>query len=236
MAEGSSYSLFLTVLAVLVLGCGEITPEQSFIESVNADDKSFKGEWIYKSQIAGQFTFSVRTRMSIEVSREKFHLVAKWTGANPPSERRTEEWIYDGEVLWQLIPSRRQANWLEIDEFEERSFWKMPLQMSPFAPPKDTGKEEIVAGRTCKVLQIKGRYDQGDVTLTYWIDKERNLLLKKEHLLKAGGMVLAHEVYECKSIEFDPVFPQKRFEVKVPSDWVKTEKSYLDCEVLNTKF
>mgnify|MGYP000082398849 CR=1 FL=1 len=101
---------------------------------------------------------------------------------------------------------------------------------------KRQGKEEVVSGRICKILQTKGKYERGDVTLTYWVDKEKNLLLKKEHLLKAGDLTLIHEIYECQSIEFNPVFSQGRFEVNVPSDWVKVKKRYLDCELLNTKF
>jgi len=228
--------LFFAVFVIFIFGCGRSTPEQSLIKKVNADDKNFRGKWVYKSQIAGQFTYSVRTRIYIKVNGKKFHLIAKWTEANPPSERRTEEWVYDGKVLWQLIPSQKQADWLEIKGFKKGPFWKMPPRMKPFAPPKETGKEEIIAGRICKVLQTRGKYDQGDVTLTYWVDKEKNLLLKKEHLLEAGGLTLIHEAYECESIEFAPAFPEGAFEVNIPSDWVKVKKRHLDCELLNTKF
>jgi len=231
--------VFLTVVFTglgFVFGCSKRTPEQALIKEVNADDKNFRGEWVYKSQIAGQFTYSVKTKIRIEVSGSKFHLIARWGVANPPEARRTEEWIYDGEILWQLIPTQKQANWLELKGLKRSAFWKMPPQVRPFPPPQDTGKEEMIAGRICKVLQTKGKYDQGDVTLTYWVDKDRKLLLKKEHLLEAGGMILVHEAYECESIEFEPVFPPGNFEINIPSDWVKVKKMYLDCEFLNTKF
>lgn len=228
--------LFFAILLSLFLECKKSTPEQALIKEINADDKYFIGNWVYKSQIGGQFTYSVRTRIYIEVSGKKFHLIAKRTEANPPSERRTEEWVYDGKVLWQLIPSQKRADWLKVKEFKKGPFWKMPPRIRPFPPPKEIGEEEIIAGRICKVLQTKGKYEKGDVTLTYWVDKERNLLLKKEHLLEAGGLTLIHEAYECESIEFDPAFPEGTFEVNIPSDWVKVEKRYLDCELLNTKF
>ena len=232
--------LFLLIFAVVFIsGCirpSQETPEQSLIKKVNADDKNFRGIWVYKSQIAGQFTLSVRTKINIEVNGKKFRLTGKWGINNPPDQRRTEEWIYDGKILWQLIPSQKQVNWLEIKEFRKGPFWKMPLQIKPFPPPRETGKEEVVAGRICRVLQTKGKYQRGDVTLIYWVDKEKNLLLKKEHLLKREDLTLIHEIYECQNIEFDPVFSSGRFEVNVPSNWVKVKKRYLDCELLNTKF
>ena len=43
-------------------------------------------------------------------------------------------------------------------------------------------------------------------------------------------------VLEGKSIEFNPVFSEKSFEVKIPADWVKVKRQYLDCEFLDTKF
>lgn len=227
--------LIFVIFVSFILGCGRSTPEQSLVKKVNAGDKSFKGSWIYKSQMAGQFTYSVRTMINIEVSEKKFHLVGKWGDANPPDERRTEEWIFDGKILWQFVPDQKQANWLEIKGFRKGPFWKMPPRMTPFAPPEETGEEQI-AGRACKVLKISGKYDQGDVTLTYWVDKEMNLLLKKEHLLEVGGFVLAHEAYECENIEFDPTFRKGIFDCRVPLDWVKVKKRYPDCELLDTKF
>ena len=229
--------LVFAVFMGFFFGCGRPAPEQPLIIKVNTDDKNFRGEWVYRAQLGGQFTdLPVRTKIRIEASGRKFHLSGEWTEANPPDERRTEGWIYDGKVLWQLIPSQKQANYLKIKGFRKGPFWKMPPQVTPFPPPQETAKEEVIAGRICRVLQTKGKYDQGDVTLTYWIDKEKNLLLKKEHLLEAGGLTLFHEIYECEHIEFDPVFPEGTFEVNIPSDWIKVKKRYLDCALLNTKF
>ena len=227
--------LFFSVFVVFIFGCTSPTPEQSLIKKVNTDDKSFKGEWVYKSQIAGQFTYAVRARLYVEVNKEKFHLIVKWTEANPPDRRGVEEWIYDGKILWQIIPSQKQVSYLKVKSFKKGPFWKMPLQLKPLAPPKEIDKDTI-AKRICKVLQTKGKYEGADVTLTYWIDEEKNILLKKEHLLEKEGLVLIHESYECKNIEFNPVFSEKNFEVKIPADWVKVKKQYLDCEFLNTKF
>lgn len=228
--------LIFIIFVSSFLGCGRSTPEQSLIKEVNADDKNFKGVWVYKSRMGGQFAIAERTRINIEVSGKKFHLIGKWGEFNPPSERRTEEWVYDGKALWQFVPDQEQLTRLEIKELRKGPFWKMPSRVTPFAPPQEMGEEEIIAGRICKVLQTEGEYDQGEITLTYWIDEEMDILLKKEHLLEAGGMTLVHEVYECENIEFDPVFLQRAFEISIPSDWVKVNKRYLDCELLDTKF
>ena len=236
MAKRKLLFWIFVVFISFIFGCSKPTPEQLLIKRVYQDNKHFKGSWVYKSQIAGQFGYEVRTKINIEVDGKKFHLIGKWGEANPPYERRTEEWLYDGKILWQLEPGQKQVSWLKINRPGRMPFWKMPPLVTPFPPPKETGKEEIIAGRICKVLQTKGKYDQGNVTLTYWIDKEKNILLKKEHLLEAVGMILAHEAYECESIEFNPVFSDETFEVNIPSDWVKVKKRYLDCELLDTKF
>jgi len=221
---------------LFIYGCGGVKQGVSFIKKVNADDKSFRGRWVYKSQISGQFTYSVRTRIYIEANGKRFHLVARWTEANPPGERRTEEWIYDGKVLWQILSSQKQAHWFGIKGSRMEPFWKIPSRTDPFPPPQETGREDIIAGRVCKVLQTGGKYDKGYVTLTYWVDKEKNLLLKKEHAVEAGGLMLIHETYECESIEFDPAFSEGTFEVDIPPDWIKVERRLLDSELLKTKF
>ena len=236
MVKRKLFSLVFAISVIFISGCTSSIQEQSLIREVNTDDKSFKGEWVYKSQISGQFTYSVRTRIYVEVSGEKFHLTAKWTEANPPHKRGTKEWVYDGKILWQFIPSQKQVNWFKVKGFKKGPFWKMFPQVKPFPPPKEIGKEEVIAGRICKVLQTKGKYEKGDVTFTYWVDKERHFLLKKEHLLEVEGLILIHEAYVCENIEFEPVFPEGTFEVNVPSDWVKVKKRSLDCEFLDTKF
>jgi len=197
---------------------------------------NFEGEWVYKSQISGQSFFAVRAQMKVKASGGKFHLIVKWTDANPPSQRGTREWICNGEVLWRLVRTKKEAMRFDADSLNGRPFWKMPPEVSPFGAPKFAGRKETVAGRTCLVMQIKGKYQGGDVTLTYWVDKEKGVALKKEHLLKAAGAVLAHEVYECKSVKFDRTFPDRTFKVSLPSGWRKSEDGIPECEVLITKF
>ena len=235
MAKRESMLLGLLVLTGLILGCGGSTAERSLVDRANKDDKRFKGVWVYKSRMPGQFEFPEGTRIDVEMDGRKFHLVAKWGAAHPLKRGQTEEWVHNGKFLWELLPIQKQGNWLEIKGLRRGPFWKMPYQMTPFGPVEDIGEEDV-AGRACKVLRTKGRYDQGDVTLTYWIDAERSVLLKKEHLLEAGGILLVHEIYECENIEFDPRLSAGIFDVNVPSGWVKVEKHHVDSELLDTKF
>ena len=228
--------LIAVIFIFFISGCGRKTPEIEFIKKVNADDKRFKGEWVYKSQIAGQFTYSVRTRIRIGVDGKRFYIFAKWTEANLPEERRDEKWVYDGKILWQIIPSEKRVNYIKVREFKRGPFWKIPERISPFPPPKKIMREEKIAGRDCIIFQVKGKYGKGDVKITYWIDKEKNLLLKKEHILERDGAVVVRECYECEYIEFAPVFEEGTFKVDIPHDWVKVKKIYLDCELLKTKF
>lgn len=223
--------LVLAVLFCFISGCGGATPEQAVIKEVNKDDKNFKGVWVYKAGLARQSDVMENARVEIVVDGKKFRLVRKSRRASTPDE----ECVYDGEVLWQLLPSQKQGNSLEIGRFEQGPFWKMPYKMKPFDPPQETG-EHVVAGRKCKVLRTGGKYGKGDVTLTYWVDKEENVLLKKEHLLEAAGLMLAREIYECESIEFAPAVASGTFEVEIPQDWVQVKKQFLDCEILDTKF
>jgi len=235
MSKGKSRLVGLLVLTGLILGCGGSTPERLLVDRANKDDKRLRGVWVYKSKMPGQFEFSEGARINVQMDGRKFHLVAKWGMAHPTRIGETEEWIHNGKFLWELVPFQKQANWLEIKGLRRGPFWKMPYQMTPFGPVEDIGEEDV-AGRACKVLRTKGRYDQGDVTLTYWIDAGRSVLLKKEHLLEAGGILLVHEIYECEDIEFDPGFSAGMFEVNIPSDWVKVEKHHVDSELLDTKF
>jgi len=223
------------VLVGFVLGCGGPGSEQALIKKANKDDKSFRGTWVYKSKMGEQIEFPIRARVDIVVSGKKFRLAARWTGASLSKGRRTEEWKYDGKVLWHLIPFQKQVNRLDIKGFKRGPFWKMPPRVTPFAPPRPAGEGEV-AGRRCKILRTSGRYDQGYVTLTYWIDEEKKVLLKKEHLLEAAGLLLVNEVFECENIQFDPSISKEVFEPNVPSDWVEVKKLYLDCELLETKF
>lgn len=221
---------------VSLLGCGGGKSKNPLVNKVNADDKNFRGVWVYKSQFGEQTNFPVMTRIDISVEGEKFHLTGKWGTNNPSVKRGTEEWIYDGKVLWEPEPSQKQVKWFSIKGFKKGPlpFWKMPPQMSPFSPPNKAGEGEIV-GRNCHLLKMEGRYDQGDVTLSYWIDQETNILLKKEHQLEAGGP-LVHEAFECERIEIDPIFSEGTFRFEVPPDWVKVKMHNLDSELLDTKF
>jgi outer membrane lipoprotein-sorting protein len=110
----------------------------------------------------------------------------------------------------------------------------MPLILTPFGVPESAGEGEVV-GRKCTLLEFSGRYEGGDITITYWIDKEENILLKKEHKIYAGGP-LAYYSFECTSIEIDPEFDKKIFSYQVPSDWIKVKRNSLETDFLDTHF
>jgi hypothetical protein len=218
-----------------LLGCSGSDYQQQAAGRVNAHDKRFAGSWLYKSRMGEQQEHPVLARLTLLVDGSKFRVVAHWTTAAPVGKRGKEQWVSDGKHLWQLVPARKQVNKYSSGVLKAIHFWKMPYRMSPFSPAREAG-EDGVAGKRCRVLAVSGKYDQGDVTLRYWIDIERDVLLKKEHLLGAGGLLLVHEIYECEHIDYSPRFSQGVFDVEVPEDWVEVEKLSLDSELLDTKF
>jgi hypothetical protein len=182
-----------------------------------------------------QHDHPVLARMNLSVDRKSFHLQVEWTSASPSHRRGREEWKSDGRFLWQIVPSRKQVNRYGPSSLKALYFWRMPHSMSPFGPARDAGRDGV-AGRRCRVLATGGKYDQGDVTLKYWVDAESHVLLKKEHVLGAGGLLLVHETYECEQIEYGLQFNERDFQVDVPVDWVEVEKLSLDSDLLDTKF
>ena len=228
-------SIGTAFLIMAVLGCGGTDEQHSMARRVNASNKVFKGTWVYKARMGEQHEHPVLARMDISVDGKRFRLKADWTSASPAGRLGTEEWVSDGKHLWQMLPSRKQVNRFGPDALKALHFWRMPHRMSPFGPARDAGLDGV-AGRKCRVLATTGKYDQGDVTLKYWVDSESDVLLKKEHVLGAGGLLLVHETFECEQIQYGPQFSQRDFVAEVPEDWVEVEKLSLDSELLNTKF
>lgn len=62
------------------------------------------------------------------------------------------------------------------------------------------------------------------------------MLLKKEHIIGPEKEPFFKEYYECKSIEYNPVFPEDIFILEVPETYVKVKKIFPDWELLNNKF
>ena len=234
--------MFRKILLALALGCVfgcSPTSEKAgspLISKVNADDKCFRGTWVYKSSSPGNiFKDVVRTRIEIIVSGKKFRITGKWGVNVPPDERRTEEWFYDGNILWNPVASQKQVNWMELKRFKKYPFWKMSARISSFGSPEEAGEGEI-AGRPVRILKLTGKYARADVTFAYWVDKETSLLLKKEHILGPLKDPLIKEAYECEAIEYEPELSEDMFVYEVPQDFIKVKKRYLDCELLETNF
>lgn len=217
---------FILIVSVLVVFCGfnflGRTMDKSrnpLIAKVNADDKSFKGVWVHKGvKILG----GPEEEINISVSGKKFNV--------------NDRWIYDGKTLFEIDNSEKQVNWMKWKWSPKRiPFWKMPWRMKPFGEPQKVGEEKM-AGRDCIKLRIEGKYGGAKVTLNYWIDKENNVLLKKENIIGPEKDPLLKEFYECERIEYNPSFPKDTFEVKIPANYIKVKKIFPDCELLDNKF
>jgi outer membrane lipoprotein-sorting protein len=222
MYRGILILIFSLYVTSGLSGCGGTDPSGSLITMVNKDNKSFKGKWFYRFQFA-EHPYPKTLYISVSVSGNKFHLSGE------------DEWICDGKVLWKPESSQNEVKWFSADVLKnKRLFWKMPYTMSPFGTPVEAGEGEI-AGRPCHILELQGKYDQGNVRITYWIDKETNILLKKEHNLEAGGPLIK-EVFECESIDIHPDFDEGSFLFEPPSEWTSVKMRFLDNDLLDTKY
>ncbi|MBI5233368.1 MAG: hypothetical protein HY880_03345 [Deltaproteobacteria bacterium] len=209
---------------ILLLLPAWVFSADSIVWKVNSDDKSFTGIWAHKIKTPGQDIYSVMARVRLSVDRTRFRL-----------KNEKDELIYDGSVIWHLFPQEKRLTWMSIERFEDVPFWKMSPEMAPLVPANAAG-EETIAGRPCIIIKTTSSSKQGSVALTYWVDKEKNLLLKKEYLLKTGDQVLVRETYECEEIEFTKEAPRETFDVPANEGW-KTEKiNTVDSKLLTTRF
>lgn len=225
MTKKISSACFFAFFALFILS-GKASAE-TIASRANEDNKSFKGVWIHKIKTPGQEAYQVFTRINIDVKGKKFRI---------EHEDKDMAMIYDGGTLWELVPSQKTASFIEMAELKQIPFWKMNTQAGPLMPLNFAG-ENFVAGRICNVYRITSEYKEGSVSVTYWIDKEKELLLKKEYLLIIRGKPYVREGYECESVKFDPALPPATFEANVPEDWTKIKKLNLDLGPLfKTRF
>lgn len=198
---------------------------ESVARRVNRDDKSFKGTWVHKIKTPGQDLFSVISRASVEVEGRKYRM-----SGDGGSEVR-----FNGDILWELTPSGKKAGWLEAAEVQELPFWKMDYNADPLLLLNLSG-EETVAGRLCYVFRITGEYKEGDVSVAYWVDKEKDLLLKKEYILIVNKKLFVRESYESVEVEFGSACAPSDFEAEIPAGWTRFKKNRLDIALLRTKY
>ncbi|MBU0533601.1 MAG: hypothetical protein KJ887_02235 [Candidatus Omnitrophica bacterium] len=220
-------ALFILLLLITITssGCSSSKRDDSesgidnLITKVNADDKSFKGVWIYKgAKIIG----GKENKINISISGKKFNI--------------NDRWLYDDATFYDIDKKEKLAKWKKWKwSGRQLPFWKMPVSMNPFGAPVQVS-EDKVAGRDCIVCKIGGTRDRVEVSLKYWIDKEKNVLLKKEHIIGPENDPFFKESYECESIEYNPVFSEDTFTPEIPASYVRVKKAFLDCELLDNKF
>lgn len=199
---------------------------ESVASRVNRDDKSFKGTWVHKIKTPGQDLFSVISRVSVEVEGGKYRI---------SSDDGASDVRFNGVTLWELVPSAKKAGWLDAAEVSEIPFWKMDYNADPLLLLNLSG-EETVAGRPCYVFRVTGEYREGDVSVAYWVDKERDLLLKKEYILIINKKLFVRESYESVEVEFGSDFSPSEFEAEIPAGWTRFKKNRLDIALLRTKY
>ena len=199
---------------------------ESVARRVNRDDKNFKGTWVHKIKTPGQDLFSVISRADVEVKGRKYRI---------SREDGDSDVRFNGEVLWEITPSKKKAGWLEAAEISEIPFWKMDYNADPLLLLNLSG-EETVAGRPCYVFRIANEYREGDVSVAYWVDKEKDILLKKEYILIVNKKLFVRESYESEAVEFDPMSLPGNFEAEIPTGWTKVKKNRLDIALLRTKY
>ena len=189
---------------------------RSIAFEVNEQNKDFKGEWIHKPVMR-----SIKEKIRLSVSGNKFAI--------------DNSIIYDGKTVHQIDFHNKEVRKFVMPKWRTLSFWMMPIKMTPFGPAQKIG-EGIIAGRKTDVYEIRGKYEGANVFLTYWVDKEKKVLLKKEHIIGPKNDPLLMEFYECQKIEFEPSFPEDAFVCKIPSDFLEVNLRYLGIDLLDTKF
>jgi len=199
---------------------------ESVARRVNRDDKSFTGTWVHRIKTPGQDLFSVISRVSVEVNGSKYRIA---------SDDGVSDVRFNGKVLWEMKPAVKKAGWLEADEVSEIPFWKMDYNADPLLLLNFSG-EEVVAGRVCYVFRVTGEYKEGDVSVAYWVDKETDLLLKKEYILIINKKLFVRESYESLAVKFSRDIPESEFEADIPEGWTRFKKPRLDIALLRTKY
>ena len=183
---------------------------------VNSWDKSFRSSWVHKPAMVG-----TKEEIQLLVKGKKFKL--------------NDNLVCDGKDVYEIDARNREVKIFNLKGWRSLPFWHIPLRMSPFGKAQKT-REATIAGRNADVYEIRGKYQGAEVFLIYWIDKEKNVLLKKEHIIGPRNDPLVYEFYECKSIEFDPVISGKDFIVTIPSGYLKIKVGFISSNLLDNKF
>lgn len=183
---------------------------------VNSWNKCFRSSWVHKPVISGR-----KEKIQLLVKGKKF--------------RVNDNLICNGKTIYEIDKRNKEVKIFDIKGWKSLPFWHMPLKISPFGEAQKT-KEATVAGRKADIYEIRGKYQGAEVFLSYWVDKEKKVLLKKEHIIGPRNDPLVHEFYECQTIEFDLVLSEKNFTCTIPSGYLEIKVSYLSSNLLDNKF
>jgi len=222
--------LFLTVIFIALAGFGRKDPSLEWVQRVNKKDKSFTSTWEYLFLPPGGREESVEAIIHLKIEKEKFYLKAE------KRRNKEEEWIYDGRTLWKISKEDKLIYFFPLKRLSTIPFWEIPLSMKPFGKPFLAGEGKI-EGRKVIILKIKGVYEKAEVSLTYWIDKANNILLRKEHVIGPKDDPLWKETYRIKKLSFVTSFSPETFSLPpLPPGYVKVKKLFLDSQFLDCKF
>ncbi len=236
--KGNSYKMksriWIGVLLLLLsCGWGRKEPSLQIIREVNKNDKVFLSTWEYCYLPPGGRKEKVLGVIDLKVEKDKFRIHAQWRkGALREGE---EEWIYDGKILYKMDRRDKLLYWRSIKRWRTLLFWKIPPRLSPFGIPKKEG-ESIWQGREVWILKIEGEYEMAPVRLTYWVDREKKILVKKEHIIGPFKEPLWKETYRIKTLKFPSTLPPETFQVTLPIGYVKIKKLLLDSPLVDAKF
>ncbi len=195
--------------------CGKRKPA-GIASKVNSWDKSFRSSWVYKPAITGR-----QEKIQLLIKGKKF--------------RVNDNLICDGKNIYEIDARNREVKISNLKGWRSLPFWHIPLKMSPFGEAQRT-REATIAGRSAEIYEIRGKYQGAEIFLIYWIDKEKKVLLKKEHIIGPRNDPLVYEFYECKSIEFNPVISEKDFAGTIPSGYLKIKVGFISSNLLDNKF
>ena len=223
--------IFLFLLSLIFLDSA-FTKDKAiiWIHRVNGNPMVISALWEHKLLRPGS-RGEMQTVALIELKKSghKFHILVKKRG------EEEEEWIFDGKNLYGINRLDKIIYIMPIKRKRSLYFWEIPIKMRPFGAPKIIG-EGNWKGRKTIILQITGEYEKAPVTITYTVDKEKAVLLKKEHILGPLKEPLWKETFEVKLINFPSSLPQETFSPPSSPGFVEVKKRILTSEYLNTKF
>ncbi len=224
-----------SIVSTLVLSCLFFSSCQKHGEKdsisfqVNQRDKSFHSLWEHRPALSGR-----EEVLRLMVSGNKFRLNAPSSSQRLRSDFRTII-IYDGKTVYEIDQVNKEIRKHPMSKWRILPFWNMPPAVTPFGKPQKTG-EDTIAGREADIYEIRGKRQSTEIFLTYWVDKEKKVLLKKQHVIGPKHDPLFSEVYECMEIRFGPAFEADTFICKPISGYLEIQLGLVDIDLLNTKF